>query len=60
MFPPAIDIPVDENMEDWLRLERAVGECMVRRRTARGLKWGEGAVRVNVSGLFRGDRSPGT
>ena len=26
-------------------------QCMVRRRTARGLKLGEGTVRVNVSGL---------
>ena len=35
-------------------------KCMVRRRTARGLKLGEGTVRVNVSGLLVENRSPGT
>ena len=33
------------------------GECMVRRRTARGLKKFERIVRVNVSGLFVENRS---
>jgi hypothetical protein len=35
-------------------------KCMVRRRTAGGLKLIEGIVRVNVSGLFVGNYSPGT
>ena len=35
-------------------------KCMVRRRTARGLKLGEGTVCVNVSGLLVENRSPGT
>jgi len=35
-------------------------KCMVRRRTARGLKMGEGTVCVNVSGLLVENRSPGT
>jgi hypothetical protein len=34
--------------------------CMVRRRTARGLKLGGGTVCVNVSGLLVENRSPGT
>ena len=35
-------------------------KCMVRRRTAMGLNLGEGTVRVNVSGLFVENLSPGT
>jgi transposase len=40
--------------------QRAPRNCMVRRRTARGLKLGEGTVCVNVSGLLVESRSPGT
>jgi hypothetical protein len=34
-------------------------KCMVRRRTARGLKMGEGTVCVNVSGLLVENRFSG-
>jgi hypothetical protein len=37
-----------------------LAKCMVRRQTARGLKMFERIVRVNVSGLFVENCSPGT
>jgi hypothetical protein len=45
---------------DSLRNQAFTLKCMVRRRTARGLKLGEGTVCVNVSGLLVENRSPGT
>jgi hypothetical protein len=43
-----------------IRIRAVTLKCMVRRRTATGLKLGEGTVCVNVSGLLVENRSPGT
>jgi hypothetical protein len=41
----------DREMRCWRKIAIITLRCMVRRRTARGLKMGEGTVCVNVSGL---------
>jgi hypothetical protein len=50
------DFPCSSRLASAIRVNWR--ECMVR--TAKGLKLGERIVRVNVSGLFVENRSPGT
>ena len=55
---PSLDFAFLNTLKN--RVGAKLRKCMVRRRTARGLKKFERIVRVNVSGLFVENRSPGT